>query len=412
MREAAFWDRPAVVLAATTWVQVLCSGAMLLAPTLAPSIAAQFDVATGLIGLQVSLLYAAAMLTSTQAGVIARRLGPCQTSRLALLLVMLGCLAVLPAHPLGLLLATAVLGAAYGLTNPAASHLLARYTTSSNRNRVFSIKQTGVPLGGMLVGLTAPKLSTLSDWRLPFLVFAVLALVTLAVLRIPRGLWDRGREPGLAFGRAGSLGLLLREPAVFWLGCMGFCLAAAQLSLMTFAVAYMVESLTLTLVAAGLMMSLIHGTGVIGRVGWGWLADRLRNGMAVLIALSAVMVFGFGLLTQALPIPAALLLLLLVGVTAIGWNGVYMAEVARRSQRSAVAEATAGVLVLTYLGVLTGPALFSLVVTVTDRYAPGFLVPTGFAVGAVISLLICRRIGRRPGRATASDPDNTGVQGS
>lgn len=63
------------VLAATTWVQVLCSGGMLLVPTLAPQVAAAFGIPTGWVGLQVSLLYGVAMLASLQSAVLSRRLG-------------------------------------------------------------------------------------------------------------------------------------------------------------------------------------------------------------------------------------------------------------------------------------------------------------------------------------------------
>lgn len=119
------------VLAATTWVQVLCSGGMLLVPTLAPQIAAAFGVATNLVGLQVSLLYGVAMLASLQSAVVARRLGGCRASQLAMALVMAGCLMALLGTPLALLATTLLLGLAYGLTSPAAAELLTRFTPPS-----------------------------------------------------------------------------------------------------------------------------------------------------------------------------------------------------------------------------------------------------------------------------------------
>lgn len=98
-----------VVLLATTWVQVLCSAGMLLLPTLAPQVAAALGVPTGLVGLQVSLLYGVAMLASLQSAVVSRRLGGCRASQLAMVLVMFGCLLALVGTPLGLFATTLML---------------------------------------------------------------------------------------------------------------------------------------------------------------------------------------------------------------------------------------------------------------------------------------------------------------
>jgi hypothetical protein len=54
-------------------------------------------------------------------------------------------------------------------------------------------------------------------------------------------------------------------------------------------------------------------------------------------------------------------LLALYGATAIGWNGVYLATVARSVPHADAATATAGSLFFTYLGVVVGPPLFGAV---------------------------------------------------
>lgn len=51
-------------------------------------------------------------------------------------------------------------------------------------------------------------------------------------------------------------------------------------------------------------------------------------------------------------------------------------------------------LVLTYMGVLVGPALFSLIVWQSDSYAVGFLLPTATGALAVFCLLRCARSSR------------------
>jgi len=46
------------------------------------------------------------------------------------------------------------------------------------------------------------------------------------------------------------------------------------------------------------------------------------------------------------------------GFCAIGWNGVFIAVIARQSAPHEVGMATGGTLVFTYAGVMVGPSLF------------------------------------------------------
>ncbi|RDB43663.1 MFS transporter [Halomonas sp. DQ26W] len=396
---ATEWGEGVVVLLAATWVQVLCSAGMLLVPTLAPQIAAAFGVPTGWVGLQVSLLYGVAMLTSLQSAMFARRLGGCRASQLAIALVMGGCALALIGTPLALLGTTLMLGLAYGITSPAAAELLSRFTPPERRNLVYSIKQTGVPLGGVLAGLMAPPLAALWNWQAAFLVVGVACLATLLLLQPRRSRWDASRDANVRMQRAGSLGVLRRSRAMRWLGATGFCLSAAQLSLLSFAVAFMVEELLLSLVMAGAVVSLVHVSGVSGRLAWGVLADRLGGSLPVLFGLAgviAVIFFLLAVLGTAVPTWLTITLMVVAGATAVGWNGVYLGEVARRCQPGEVGEATAAVLVLTYMGVLVGPALFSLIVWLSGSYTVGFLLPTLTGTLAVFCLLNCVRSDASP----------------
>ena len=389
-------------MATTTWVQALTSAAMLLVPVLAPQIAADFGIPTGLVGIQVSLLYGIAMLVSLQAGSLARRWGACRASQVAMALVMVGCAVAMSGTPATLVVTTLLLGVAYGLTNPAAAQLLARYTPLRHRNLLYSIKQSGVPLGGVLSGSLAPSLAQVWSWHAAFLVIGVAALVTTLALQLRRHQWDSDRAPDTTLGGAGSLGVLYRRPPILWLGMAGFCLAAAQLSLLSFTVAFMVEELLITLITAGVIMSVVHASGVFGRVGWGMLADRLGKSVPVLCGLAVTMLVvfvGVSRLGPETPGWWVIVLLSIAGGTAIGWNGVYLSEVARRSPQAEVSEATAAVLVLTYMGVLTGPALFSVFVSLGGSYSIGFLLP---AVASLLALYCLRCAVRVPETRTHS----------
>jgi MFS family permease len=65
--------------------------------------------------------------------------------------------------------------------------------------------------------------------------------------------------------------------------------------------------------------------------------------------------------------------LFVFGASAIGWNGVYLAEVARQSPPGMAGIATAGTLAITFLGNVLGPPLFGGIAGVFGTYRAGFI---------------------------------------
>lgn len=390
------------VIAAATGVQVISTLATLILPAIAPIAASALGVEAGLIGLQVSLVYGVAMVASLFGGPMVSNLGACRTSQLGLLLVAGGCLlatlAIIPALVLpALALASIVLGMAYGLPNPAAAHLLMRYTDPTHRNLIFSLKQTGVPLGGMLAGLIGPGLAEWMGWQAPLLLCAVLALGLAASLQPWRAHWDSDRMRG---GKAPKLPveairLVFGQPALRLLSLSAFLLAGIQLCIVTFLVVILVEDLGYSPIHAGIMLASVQVAGAIGRVGWGMLADRLGNGagtLLILLTLLAVTALAVTQITAATPAGLTTSLFLLLGATGISWNGIFLAEVARRAPEGRAGDVTSAALFLTYMGVLVGPALFSAAGGQLDSFLPLY---GALALATVLAFVMVRSAQRR-----------------
>ena len=62
------------------------------------------------------------------------------------------------------------------------------------------------------------------------------------------------------------------------------------------------------------------------------------------------------------------------GVTVSSWNGVQIAEIARRSPSGLIREAASGATIVVFLGYVVGPSSFALLVAATGRFDLGFLV--------------------------------------
>jgi fucose permease len=275
------------VLAATTGTQSFTTLCALGLSAVAPRAAEALDVGPALVGYQVSIVYFGAMTTSLIGGNMVRRFGPARASQIALWLAALGCLCsalgTLPSLAIGAL----IMGAGYGFTNPAASLLLSRVPAGGRMNLIFSIKQCGVPIGGMLAGLLLPPITLAINWQAGMIVCGLLALGLSLLLQQVRGNWDAERENTAAIFARPFDGFILiwHHPILRWLGLASLAYSAVQLSVTGFLVTYLVAEVNFTLLAAGSMLAVVQIAGACGRLAWGMLADRLRSGLLVLIMI-------------------------------------------------------------------------------------------------------------------------------
>ena len=93
---------------------------------------------------------------------------------------------------------------------------------------------------------------------------------------------------------------------------------------MTFVVTFAVFELGMSLVRAGTLLAVIQVSGVIGRIAWGIVADRIQHNGAVLVVIgliSAASALGFALITPQTPGFVSYGLAVAFGVSAVGWNG-------------------------------------------------------------------------------------------
>jgi MFS family permease len=373
------------MLAVTLAIQAMVSMALLTLPVMAPVVADALQVSSAYVGVYVAIVYVGAILASLAAGTAVARYGAIRVSQAGLLISALG-LALcavnsVPVIALGALL----IGLGYGPVTPASSHLLARTTPARSLSLMFSIKQTGVPLGGVLAGLIVPSLLQVIGWQGALLLVSLLCLVCAAVAQPMRQAMDMDRDPKCSLSLVSlmqPIRLVLSHRALVMLAACSFVFSATQLSLVTYLVTFLHDSLGQGLIVAGVALSVSQFAGVGGRVFWGYISDRFlgaRRMLAVLAGLMAVSSVATALVTTSMPTVLLLGILAVFGASAIGWNGVYLAEVARQAPKGQASLATGGSLAFTFLGVVLGPPLFGALSALFDSYRAGYIalaVPT------------------------------------
>jgi predicted MFS family arabinose efflux permease len=270
-----------------------------------------------------------------------------------------------------------IVGLGYGLTNPPSSHLLMKVTTPNNRNLVFSIKQTGVPLGGVVAGLIGPWVALQFGWQMVLVSGALVSLTLMIFISIFRPYWDTDRDAKatLRVNPLKDIGIVWKYKGLRWVSLSAFSFAAMQVGLSTFAVTMLVGDLNFSLIEAGVILAVMQAAGVTGRVLWGWVADCSGNPNGVLAAITFITVIcalTMVILDGNTPIAFVYVLLVTMGMTAIGWNGVFLAEIAHLAPMGLISSATGGAMVITYAGVMIGPAAMASVYDYAGSYTLTF----------------------------------------
>ncbi len=370
--------------------------ATLTVPVFAPAAAADIGLDPSNIGVYASIIYVGAMASSLLSGGFAPRYGAIRVSQVGLFISLAGIALTATASWQVIALSALLLGLGLGPATPASSHILARTTPAHLTSFVFSIKQTGVPLGGVLAGALVPFFAVHFGWRGAALTVALICLACAILIQPARRHFDTElRRDGAVFkgNVADPLKLVLRLPELRRLAFASFFFAAIQQSCSVFLVTYLVTGLGMPFVKAGATLAIGQAAGIVGRVIWGALSDWLGQAQLVLGCLGLAMTVA-GLAASAFApdwsYGAIVGVCIVFGATAIGWNGIFLAEVARLAPSDQAGRATGGVLFFTFFGVVAAPPIFGALVALTGSYGSGFVALSVFTGLSGLVLIVHR----------------------
>lgn len=367
-----------LVLVATLAIQALTSMAVLMPAVYVGVAAPEIGVDPSRIGAFVAVIYLAAAFTTANCGGPIRRRGALRVSQLALAATAIGLALYVTAVPALVLLGGLIVGVGMGPITPSSAQLLIHRTPPHRRSLVFSLRQTGVPLGNALAGAIVPPLVLAFGWRGTTLAVAAFCAVLAVAVEPLRAELDAGADPNAP--SAGGLGpayrAVLHAPMLLRLasGSIGF--VAMQMCFSAFIVTFLTTENGVDLAVAGLILSVSQVAAMGARIFWGWIADRFVAPRKLLCLLGLGMAASgaaFALVTASWPIVLVGAITVAIGATAIGWNGVLIAEVAHLAPQGSVGAATGATLSFTFLGAVIAPPLFSALVDWTGGYRVAFL---------------------------------------
>ena len=287
------------------------------------------------------------------------------------------------------LLAMLIIGWGYSLTNPATARGVLEWFPPNRRATAIGVKQTGVPVGGVLAAGTL-VLSAYMAWQsIIWIIIATTianALICASLVQKPKPReTSRGNlfiEIYRLFGDR-NLGALFLASGFFNTG---------QYNFFTYLTSFMRDAVQTSQELASLTLGLAQAVSAAGRIGWGALSDTMFHGkrkwLTVAVCLAAALFFvamaaAGRLEATALGIGVAILLGLTIASYATLMQTMSVEAVPPDNAGAALGYTSLG----SHTGAMVGPPVFGAVIDATGRFSDGYLL-TGAIVAFGVLLFV------------------------
>jgi MFS transporter, ACS family, aldohexuronate transporter len=370
------WHVLGVAVAAQVGVSVMDQGI----PTLTGFVKADLGLSAAAAGLTVAAFAFGRIFGAYAAGVAADRIGERRVmlwgALAAAAFVALAAITPFPAFTLLFFFG----GAAGASSTPAGGRLVLLAFPRNRHGLALGIRQTGIPLGGLIAAATLPWLAGLASWRWSLVAaagMAVLLVVPLTLLRHD----DAADDPPVSRQVATRL---RHERNLILLTAWSCLVVTGQYALLAFLALDLHQRIGLSLERGSLLVALANASGIVGRVAWGGVSDRAlsRGRKPLLLVLTA------GCLVAALALFAAPQsastaemagLAILAGLTLIGYQGLWITMVAEVAGPARVGAATGFAVTFVGCAIALSPPFYGLVADMAGTYR---------AIWAVLSVVL------------------------
>ncbi len=343
--------------------------------------------AVGLISTAVSLTAAPSAMLGGRA---ADRVGERKVLILSGLIGTLAALAVSFSSGFwSLVLMCLALGLGNGMQNPAGSAAVMRWFPQHQRGFAMGIRQTGVPIGGILAAGVAPLLALHYGWRSAYLASGLLSVIGVVLISV--AYFDPPRKQASGATATRSFRDLVRDRQLLLLALVFTCQVFIQLAAKTYFFFFPHETFGASVVTAGALFVVTNIAAMVARIGWGLISDRRFQGkrhpvLIIIVALTICSSLVAALLPATTPLWLVAVLAILFGVSAFAWTGILGTLVIETVGAESAGSAISLVQGLAAPATLLAPPLFGLLADVSGSYRASWLVLTVISTVGLLSL--------------------------
>jgi sugar phosphate permease len=333
-------------------------------------------------------------VASYPAGVAADRLGERRVLVTGgALCGLLICIAA--ATPIPAILAVLVTaGLASAVATPAGGRLVLASFPRTHQGFALGLRQTGVPIGGLIAAAMLPWIAHATGWRWALAIAGLIAAASVVPLLLSRGgpefVDETPAEPSApsTFSVRGNRNIRL---LTIW----GSMLVSGQYAVLTFLGLDLHQRMGIGLAEASAFVAIAQAGGIAGRIGWGALSDRLlsRGRKPLLLALTAAGFAAVGLfwaLPASTPAGVTAVVVALVGVGVIGFQGLMIAMIADAAGPENMGAATGWSVTFVQLTVVVAAPLYGLAADSSGSYHTIFAALTAVLALAFVPAALIR----------------------
>ena len=367
------------MLAAGTFSQASFSALAIGLPVLVPTLREEYGLSLAEVGVLLAAEWIGALVTMLPWGIAADRFG----ERLVLAIGLGGCAAFLVGaayapdfHSLVVLLALA--GGAGASVNSASGRAVMHWFGADERGLALGVRQTAVPLGGLIAALVVPQLTSSGDAESGFLFFAALC----AAGAVVGAAFIRGRESDAHELEPATLVRTLRDGRLWRLAVGSSVYVYAQIAIIGFGVVFLHDEHGLTERDAALVIAASQVLAVGIRVATGRWSDVVGSRIGPLRQVGVVAAVSLAVVAALAGGPLWLLVpaLALAGGLSMGWNALAFAAAAELA-----GPARSGAAIGFQQSVLAGVAIVAPIVFAATVSETSWAL--AFLIAAVVPLL-------------------------
>jgi ACS family hexuronate transporter-like MFS transporter len=269
---------------------------------------------------------------------------------------------------------------------PGGSKAIAAWFPSSRRGGAMGIRQTGVTIGGLAAAFLLPPVAVRFGWEAALGLGAGVTLVTVLLFalfyrelsqEVDEGAADDSYPPRV------PVGSIVWDRGFLATTGYAFVLMGVQGSVASYLALSLHEEVGLSVVAAGAFLAVFQVGGIAGRIGWGVVSDKIgrRGPVMLLVGLVAMgSCLAMASVGEGTVIPLVAALAFLLGLSAMGWNGLYLTRLSESVPMHAAATAMGASLTIAFVGMFLVSPLFGLAADLTGSYGVSWLGLAGWTV--------------------------------
>ena len=364
------------VLSAGTAAQAAFAALFLGLPVLAPALRDEHDLTLRGVGVVLTSIWIGATLALLPWGLLADRVGERLVLATGLAVCGAAAMGAAAAPTLSALLVLLTVAGAAGVgVNSASGRAVMQWFGAGERGLAFGVRQTAIPLGGVVAAVGLPAVERAAGLRGAFVFLGVLcllgALLGGVVLRTPA----RGApEPPVERS-------VLRDRRLWVLSLAGGLYVLAQAVLLSFLVLFLHDERGLSTARAAATLAVVQALAVAARIAAGRWSDVLGARIRPLRWIGVATVATLALAAALARGPLELLLPALVAASALSmaWNGLAFTAAAELAGASRSAAAIGFQQTALSVFVMIAPVAFAALVEATSWR-------TGFALLALSPL--------------------------